>query len=316
MAPPSGHQHVLVGPGDQQAVVVEVGGGLREYSVAGRPILDGYGESEACDSGRGQILAPWANRLRDGVFDWEGTTLQLPLTEVEHHNAIHGLVRWGDWSTSEAATDSVRLVHRLRPQPGWPWPLEFGVRYSLGGDGLRVELEVTNPGSASAPFGAGFHPYLAAFGGTVDDLELCAPGSLRYLSDDRGLPVGTEPVAGGPFDFREGRRIGDARIDVAFTDLKRDPDGLARVELRRMAPERGQGGESLVQLSVDAAWTHLMIFTGDTVSQVGRRRRGLAVEPMTSPPDMLRSGDGRKVLAPGERWRGSWGITPGSLLSG
>ena len=309
---PSGQQHVLVGPGDQQLVVVEVGGGLREYTVAGRPIADGYDESEMCASGRGQILAPWANRLADGRFDWEGATLQLPLTETELHNAIHGLVRWSTWRPSEATTDSVLLVHRLQPQPGWPWPLEFGVRYSLGDLGLRVELEVTNAGPVPCPFGAGFHPYLAAFGGTVDDLLLRAPAATRYLSDDRGLPLGTEPVAGGPFDFRQGRRIGDARLDTAYTDLARDPDGLARVELRAAEADR----EHRVQLWVDAAWTHLMIFTGDTVGDVRKRRRGVAVEPMTAPPDMLRSGAGRIVLTPGERWSGSWGITPGSLLPG
>lgn len=311
MAAPSGQQHVLVGPGDQRAVVVEVGGGLREYAVAGRPVVDGYGEAEVCSSGRGQILAPWANRLADGRFDWEGTALQLPLTEPEHHNAIHGLVRWAAWSVSDAATDSVSFVHRLRPQPGWLWPLDFGVHYSLGAGGLQVSLEVTNVGPAPCPFGAGFHPYLAAFGGKVDDLVLRAPAATRYLSDDRGLPVGTEPVAGGGFDFRQGRRIGDARLDVAFTDLRRDPDGRARVELRGAEGS----GERRVQLWVDAAWTHLMIFTGDTVGDVARRRQGLAVEPMTAPPDMLRSGEGRLVLDPGERWAGSWGITPGSLLA-
>ncbi|MBO0693736.1 MAG: hypothetical protein J2P58_12615, partial [Acidimicrobiaceae bacterium] len=116
MAAPSGLQHVLVGPGDQRVVVVEVGGGLREYTVAGRPVIDGYAESEACSSGRGQVLAPWANRLADGRFEWQGQALQVPLTEPEHHNAIHGLVRWAAWSTHEAATDSVLLVHRLHPQ--------------------------------------------------------------------------------------------------------------------------------------------------------------------------------------------------------
>lgn len=313
MTAPSGRQHVLVGPGDQRAVVVEVGGGLREYTVAGSPIVDGYGESEVCTSGRGQMLAPWPNRLGDGLFDWEGVALQLPLTEPEHHNAIHGLVRWSAWSSVEAATDSLLLGYRLPPQPGWPWPLDFRLRYSLGPGGLRVEPRVTNAGDASCPFGVGFHPYLAAFGGMVDDLVLSAPGATRYLSDERGLPVGTEPVAGTPFDFRAGRRIGAAHLDTPFTDLRRDPDGLTRVELR--ASEQASA-EGRVQLWLDAAWSYLQIFTGDTVDDPRRRRRGLAVEPMTSPPDMLRSGEGRIVLGPGERWSGSWGITPGSLLPG
>lgn len=58
MGVPSGVQVELV-HSDQRAVVVEVGGGLREYAVAGRPVLDGYGAAEMGSSGRGQTLIPW-----------------------------------------------------------------------------------------------------------------------------------------------------------------------------------------------------------------------------------------------------------------
>ena len=46
---------------------------------------------------------------------------------------------------------------------------------------------------------------------------------------------------------------------------------------------------------MDGAYTHLMVFSGDTLSDPDRRRRGLAVEPMTGAPDMLHNGFGRLV---------------------
>ena len=52
--------------GDQRAVVVEVGGGLRAYAVDGRQLLDGYAAEEMAASGRGQVLIPWPNRCRTG----------------------------------------------------------------------------------------------------------------------------------------------------------------------------------------------------------------------------------------------------------
>ena len=58
-----------------------------------------------------------------------------------------------------------------------------------------------------------------------------------------------------------------------------------------------------------AAFPYLMVFSGDTLAP-DRRRRGLAVEPMTCPPNAFRSGDGLIVLDPGQSWSGSWGITP------
>ena len=48
---PSGQQ-VEISFGDQLAVVVEVGGGLRSYSAGGRDVLDGYGVDEQSASGR------------------------------------------------------------------------------------------------------------------------------------------------------------------------------------------------------------------------------------------------------------------------
>ena len=90
---PSGEQ-VEIAAGEHRAVVVEVGGGLRSYSVGDREVLDGYGVDEMAAAGRGQVLVPWPNRLEDGVYDFDGESYQLPLNELAARNAIHGLVRW------------------------------------------------------------------------------------------------------------------------------------------------------------------------------------------------------------------------------
>ena len=78
MIAPSGEQ-IEISAGDQQAVVVTVGGGLRSYAVGGRALLDGYGADEMCTVGRGQVLIPWPNRLQDGSYEFDGRRHQLPL---------------------------------------------------------------------------------------------------------------------------------------------------------------------------------------------------------------------------------------------
>jgi aldose 1-epimerase len=103
---PSGEQ-VEISFGDQLAVVVEVGGGLRSYSAAGRDVLDGDGIDKPSASGRGQVLVPWPNRLQDGSYEFDGRSHQLPLTEPEHSNAIHGLARWALWRIGEREADRV-----------------------------------------------------------------------------------------------------------------------------------------------------------------------------------------------------------------
>lgn len=128
------------------------------------------------------------------------------------------------------------------------------------------------------------------------------PGWVRYLADDRGIPTGRRDVEGTEWDLREGQRIGDRRLDTGFTLLDRDGAGRATVVLSH------PGTEESVSLWMDAAFTHLMIFTGDSVSGLARRRRGLAVEPVTAAPDAFNSGDGLIVLQPGQVVEAAWGI--------
>jgi aldose 1-epimerase len=315
MSAPSGQQISLSHAG-QELTVVEVGGGIRTYRARGRQVIDGYDEGEMCPGGHGQLLAPWPNRLGDGSFEWDGQRYQTPLSEPENHNAIHGLVRWGNWAATVKDPGEARLTYRLHPQPGWPWTLDLAVAYRLGDDGLRVVTEVTNVGDArfgSCPFGVGWHPYLAAFGELVDQAALTVPAAEAYRSDERGLPVERYEVEGTEVDFRRGRAIGEAVLDVAFTSLERGEDGRAVVELTPTDRGRAGAGEYGVRMWVERAYTHLMIFSGDTLGDAPRRRRGLAVEPMTCAPDMLRSGDGRLILEPGESFQAAWGLETFSL---
>lgn len=291
---PSGTQVELV-HGHQRAVVVEVGGGLREYAVGDRPVLDGYGPGEMCSSGRGQTLIPWPNRLAGGRYDFGGQAQQLALTEPAKGNAIHGLTRWAAWTVAEREPARAVMAYRLHPQPGYPFRLDCTLDYALTDRGLTVRTTATNTGDAPCPYGTGAHPYLSAGGGTVDALTVRAPGT-RYLPvDDRGIPTGVEDAAGTLYDLRAGRSLDGLVLDHCYTGLERDADGLARVELAG------------VRLWLDEHHPYLQLFTGDTIAPE-RRRRGLAVEPMTCPPDAFRSGEGLLVLEPGSSVTTTWGI--------
>jgi aldose 1-epimerase len=297
---PSGRQTELV-HGTHRVVVVEVGGGLREYTVDGAAVVDGYAAEEMCNGGRGQTLIPWPNRLAGGRYEFGGDTLQLPLTEVGKNNAIHGLTRWANWTVASSAPSSAVLVHQLHPQPGYPFALDCRLEYTLTDTGLTVHTVTTNAGDRPCPYGTGAHPYLTAGTDTVDGATLQAPGR-RYLPvDEQGIPTGTTDAEGTPYDYRTPRSLDGALLDHCYTDLERDADGIAAVVL--------SGPDRAVRLWFDAASPYLQVFTGDTLP-VSRRRQGLAVEPMTCPPDAFRTGDGLIVLEPGQTVTTSWGITP------
>ena len=300
MHAPSGEQFEIAFE-NQRVVVVEVGGGLRTYSLDGRDVLDGYGVDEMATAGRGQVLIPWPNRLQDGSYEFDGRRHQLPLTEPEHANAIHGLVRWASWHVREREPHRVVLEHVVHPQPGYPFSLELTIEYEVSAMGLAVRTTATNVGVGRCPYGSGAHPYLTVGTETIDDALLRVPAPTALRSDDRGIPVGTLAVEGTELDFRSPRPIGMTKLDHGYTDLERDDGGLARVELT--------GGLRRVGLTlwVDESYGCLMVFTGDRPDV---NRRGLAVEPMTCPPNAFRSSEGLVTLEPGDSHTAVWGLTP------
>jgi aldose 1-epimerase len=303
MTAPSGDQFEFAA-GGYRAVVAECGATLRELEYHGRPLVHGFAADEMSSAGRGQLLMPWPNRIRDGAYSFDGRDLQLGLTEPGKQNATHGLVRWAAWSAEEHCATSASLSYRLMAQSGYPWTVDLHVLYDLSADGLTVTQTATNLSDRPAPYASGAHPYLTAGAGPVDGWELTLPASLRLLADDRQIPVADEEVAGTPYDFRVARPLRDTALDHAFGELTRDNSGVATVQVRD--PETGQGAA----LWLDAQHPWVMVFSAD--AGWDPPRQALAVEPMTAPPDAFRSGRDLVTLAPsgeaGDELSVSWGI--------
>ena len=299
MVAPSGEQFEIAAAG-YAAVITESGAALRSLSHGGRALIHGFAEDQMSSGGRGQLLMPWPNRIRDGRYSFEGRDLQLGLTEPSHANASHGLVRWVAWTVEEHTSTSVSLVYRLMAQSGYPWTVDMHVLYDLSADGLHVTQTATNLSTEPAPYASGAHPYLCV-GDSIDDLDLHLPVRTRMRVDDRLLPCGTEPVAGAA-DFSTPRRIGDVELDDGFGSLVHD-NGRATATL--VDPSSGRG----VALWVDERHRWLQVYTRPVESGP---RPAVAVEPMTAPADAFNSGTDLAVLAPagdaGDEMSVSWGL--------
>ena len=223
---PSGEQ-VALRHGPWSATVVEVGGGLRELSHDGAPVLDGYPAGEMASGGRGQPLLPWPNRMAGGRYRFAEPRHPGPDQRAPTGSAIHGLTRWSSWRAAERGADRCAMTLRLHPQPAYPFTLDLRLDYALGDDGLDGGPHRAQRRRRPAALRGRLPPLPHAGRRVVDDARLHAAGERlaaggRARDPHRRAPPGEAPptsAAAGP--------IGDAVLDHCLTGLARDADGRA-----------------------------------------------------------------------------------------
>ncbi|UZX02345.1 aldose 1-epimerase family protein [Arthrobacter sp. CDRTa11] len=283
--------------GNAVAIVTELAAGLRLYSRSGVLLTETYGNSDIPPGAAGITLAPWANRVEDGVWYLDGKKQQLDITEVKRNNASHGLLRNASYALVDESQFSVTLEATIFPQHGYSFLLRHQVQYALAEDlGLVVRQTLINSSKAPAPFVLGAHPYLRLGDTDPGDLLLTVGATTQLVADERLIPRSSEPVSGDT-DLRQGKNVGALDIDVALTDLAFD-GGVSRHTLS--SPD----GRS-VSLWQDEACSYVHVFVTD---QYPGRTRAVAIEPMTGPANAFNSGDGLRWLPPGDSFTISWGI--------
>lgn len=287
--------------GPYSAVVTAQGAALRQLRHGERHLIVPFPAGGPIPDYRGILAAPWPNRIADGRYTFEGAEHQLPVNETERGCALHGMAYPLNWDVEDHNPSSLVLSCFVGPAPGYPFRLELLARYHLDGDGLHTSVTATNTGATAAPYGVCPHPYLVAGPAPLDEWILEFPASqFLDVTPDRLLPVGLRTVENHVFDFREARRIGTTEIDHAFTGIAFDASGRAQLVVR-------DPGGTGVGMAWDRACPWLQIHTADKPAPV-ITRLGLAVEPMTCPPDAFNSGQDLVKLDVGATHTASWRV--------
>jgi aldose 1-epimerase len=286
-------------------------------SAAGtRDIADGYRDAtelEVRPSSRFAVMVPFANRIADARYRFDGETHDLqPGVEGAERAARHGFVRGVDFELAElsADTQSARAIfttQAIRPgtYPGYPFAIDLALTYTLDAGGLTLEAVMRNVGERAAPCFFGWHPYFRLDEQSVEAWELQIPADSVVRTDSGFIPLPGEgarlPMDHAPeLDFREMQAIGPRELNHAFADLRCDTDGRARTRLRDPS-----GGLCI------AVWqtTGVMLaFTADTVTR--DVRRSVALEPMESWSDAFNRPDCAEAirLEPGAERRYVCGV--------
>lgn len=274
-----------------------VGASINRFVVDGHDYIVRSSLEEPIFGYRGAIIAPWPNRLGDGTYTFDGDEYQVPITEHDRNTALHGLVSFQDFNIGSKDGHSVEFIHRIVPTTGYPFPLEIRARYTLDDTTLTTRVNAINLGLKDAPYGVCCHPYFIAGPEPLDEWTFSLPAGSVLDVDERLLPTGLLDIEEQPdLDFREPRPIGDVHIDHAYTQLSSGSIRLESASGRAISMEFD---------AEDLPW--VQVHTADH-PDLEKNRAGLAVEPMTCPPDAFRTGTNLIRIKAGSSHSVKWDI--------
>jgi aldose 1-epimerase len=272
---------------------------LRSLTVRGLDIVEPFVTETDAPGMAGATLVPWPNRVEDATWWHNGSRHDLAITEPELGNANHGLLAGEDFVLLGHDGSSAELGAQIRQPPGYPFDLDVVVGYRLDAAGVTVTTSVENRGTEAAPVALGAHPYLRIGSASIDDLLLSVHATHAYHLDDRHIPRERFPVEGTPWDLGVPRRVAESPAHATF-EQEAAPGPLVH-SLSEPAGER-------VEVWADADYRFTQLYVTQDLPSASGPRTAVAIEPMTAPPNALRTGDGLRWLAPGERWQTSWGV--------
>lgn len=230
------------------------------------------------------FLFPWANRLSDFQYEVEdrGVTLSAhsPLLRYDDNGLpMHG-VMWPHlaWNTEAAAADALTAsLDWSHPKHLviFPYPCRLAMTASIAPGALIIETQLRPTSDIGVPVSFGFHPYLGLAGDRAG-WRVTLPAMKHLTLDDKKIPTGDTT----PFDGL------DAPLGTRDFD-----DGFALLE-----------DTATLSVANDDTSLSVDLLEGYTQTQVfaPHDQNFIAFEPMTAPCNALISGDGLRLVKPGD----------------
>jgi aldose 1-epimerase len=239
-------------------IVPAFGSNLCRFAVGGKALIDfDRALLLARDFTGTPVLYPTPNRVRGGVFRWQGKN--YPQSRDGSPVLEHGLAHSEAWDASEptVARDGVGLETWLEFREGksifesFPFPHRLTLRFHLSARGITIAFTIRNDGPREIPFGCGLHPYFAKLSGDEETFVSLPAGMVMDATSDL-LPTGRLiDVAGTIYDLRQPVAVGSLDMDHVFTDIR--PGKVARIEHR--------GAGLAIDLEASADFSHLVLYT-------------------------------------------------------
>ena len=274
-----------------------------------KPVIDGepievlwtqpeFGPRSLPDLSGIPILFPFAGRMTNGAFTFDGAVYRTLGAPSHGPNSMHGFVLSRPWRVTDRTENSVAAeFHALTDDPAllaqWPADFKISVCYRVIGRDLRADFTISNPDRKQLPFVFATHPYfrlVLGSGGNPEDAELTVPASTFWMLRDL-LQTGERLPVDARNDLRAGPAIAGRKLNEIYAGLDYE-NGEFRCEVRDPA-----SGRKITQITGDE-YNACVVYTHF-------ERESIAIEPYIGAPDAFRlEADGiptgMRVLQPGE----------------
>jgi len=231
------------------------------------------------------ILFPFANRIKDGKYDYEGQNYSLYCNEKEANNALHGLVYDKTFTVEEQKQfddqAEIKLFYEeLNPPIGYPFKFRIELLYKLTKDALYLKTNVINIDEKKFPFTLGWHPYFNSIDLEASEIEFGS--TKKIISDKNNISIGVKP-----FNSKMPLSLNKKLFDDAFI--------LEHPGVKFYTPEYD------LVLNSSEKENFLQLYTPVNTNAI-------AIEPMTGISDSFNNKIGLKELSPDECYGIEWQI--------
>lgn len=161
----------LAAHGFQMAIAPSAGGGIARLDWHGRPLL--RPAVEGAVAARDPLglssfpMTPYASRIVDGRFEWEGVVTNIPPNMIGGSHPLHGIGWRVPWEVASLGSDHIELVLHHDGDMNWPWAFETRQVFRLSTDGVEVRLSVQSKDDRPFPSSLGPHPYFLSAGAQI-----------------------------------------------------------------------------------------------------------------------------------------------------
>lgn len=261
------------------------GASIQELKLSGHTLIKDLSPLDYKNTYASSVLFPFANRIKAGVYHFEGTTFEFPINEEANNNALHGLVFNKTFkvldkvSTKDGA--SVKLIYEEQNKStGFPFTYTIELEYILTETSLDLKVTVTNTDTKNLPFTLGWHPYFLS--DNLSESTLTFESSKKMVFNDQMITVNTMD---NPDDSQ--LKIEDKQLDDCWE--------LDKTDVIFSTPN--------YNLSIDTSEKNsfLQAYTPPF-------KNVIAIEPTTGVSDSFNNKIGLKVLTPTNSYQVNWSL--------